>query len=46
LKSSPAIESFVEEYRKEVNFVNEDEIMFTLMQKSVDFLNNIEIVEE
>lgn len=46
LKSSPAIESFVEEYRKEVNFIKEDEIMFTLMQKSVEFLNNIEIVEE
>jgi len=46
LKSSPSIESFIEEYRKEVNFVNEDEIMFTLMQKSVDFLENIEIVEE
>ena len=46
LKSSPAIESFVEEYRKEVNFIKEDEIMFTLMQKSVEFLDNIEIVEE
>ena len=40
------IESFVEEYRKEVNFVKEDEIMYKLMQKSVDFLENIEIVEE
>ena len=46
LKSSDVIESFVEEYRKEVNFIKEDEIMFTLMQKSVDFLENIEIVEE
>ncbi|MFA6705936.1 MAG: aromatic amino acid ammonia-lyase, partial [Bacteroidales bacterium] len=46
LKSSDVIESFVEEYRKEVNFIKEDEIMFTLMQKSVDFLDNIEIVEE
>jgi histidine ammonia-lyase len=46
LKSSPSIESFIEEYRKEVNFVKEDEIMFTLMQKSVDFLDNIVIVEE
>ncbi len=46
LKSSPVIESFVEEYRKEVNFVQEDEIMFNLMHKSVEFLNNIMIVEE
>jgi len=46
LKSSPVIESFVEEYRKDVNFIQEDEIMYTLMQKSVEFLDNIIIVEE
>lgn len=45
LKSSPVIEAFVEEYRKDVNFVQEDEIMYTLMHKSVDFLNSI-VVED
>ncbi len=45
LKSSEIIENFVAEYRKDVNFVKEDEIMFTLMQKSVDFLDSIVIVE-
>lgn len=38
LKSSKTIEDFVSEYRKHVNFVGDDEIMFTLMNKSVDFL--------
>jgi len=45
LKSSPVIEAFVEEYRKDVNFIKEDEIMYTLMHKSVDFLNSI-VVED
>ena len=45
LKSSPVIEAFVEEYRKDVNFIQEDEIMYTLMHKSVDFLNSI-VVED
>ena len=40
LKSSPAIEKFVAEYRKNVHFVENDEVMYTLIQKSIDFISN------
>lgn len=43
LKSSPIIEKFVQDFRKDVNFVGDDEIMFTLMHKSVDFLRKYKI---
>ncbi len=38
LKSSPAIENIVSEYRKQVKFLQEDEIMYTEIDKSVEFL--------
>ncbi len=38
LKTSKVLENFVAEYRKEVNFIEEDEVMYTHMQKSIDFL--------
>ena len=38
LKSSSEIEHFVSEYRKSVNFVQDDQIMFELIHKSVDFI--------
>lgn len=45
LKSSALIESFLELYRSEVEFVSEDVIMSTLMHKSVAFLNNFNVDE-
>ncbi|MDR0789706.1 MAG: histidine ammonia-lyase [Bacteroidales bacterium] len=38
LKSSPTIENFVAQYRKSVNFVEDDQIMFELIHKSIDFI--------
>ncbi len=38
LKSSPIIENVISEYRKQVNFLEEDEIMYPEIAKSVDFL--------
>ena len=40
LKSSKTIESFVAEYRKVVEFVNNDKVMYTEIAKSVDFVKN------
>ena len=39
LKSSPFIENFVGEYRKVVNFVSDDEIMYTHIHNSVKFIS-------
>lgn len=39
-KSSDYIENFVAEYRKIVKFIDDDEIMYTNMAKSVDFLRS------
>lgn len=38
LKSSPVLESFFAAYRKEVNFVEDDTVMYPLIARSVDFL--------
>lgn len=45
LKSSEAIEKFVAEYRKHVEFVKTDKVMYTEIAKSVNFLQqyNVEI---
>lgn len=40
LKSSPFIENFVSEYRKVVNFVSDDEIMYTHIHNSVKFIQD------
>ena len=40
LQSSPIIESIINEYRKRVPFIDADKIMFTEMEKSVEFLNS------
>ena len=40
LKSSPIIEKFIAEYRKEVEFVRVDKVMYTEIAKSVDFVKN------
>ena len=43
LKSSEAIEAFVAEYRKHVEFVKTDKVMYTEIAKSVNFLQNYEV---
>jgi histidine ammonia-lyase len=40
-KSSPYIETFLNEYRKQVSFIENDQIMNVAMNSSVNFLQNI-----
>lgn len=42
LKSSDFLENIVKQYREKVSFVNDDKIMFTEMQESVEFLRNVQ----
>lgn len=42
-KSSPYIEEFVSQYRKHVPFINDDEVMYEHIQKSVDFIREVKI---
>lgn len=44
LKSSPFIEEFIENYRKYVPFIEEDSLMYPLIQASCDFLQKIEVI--
>ena len=37
-KTSPVLEKFLADYRKEVPFVENDEVMYKLINKSVEFL--------
>jgi histidine ammonia-lyase len=39
LKTSPVLENFLQEYRKEVPFIKEDIIMYKEIHKTVEFLN-------
>jgi len=43
LKSSKVIEDFISEYRKIVNFINEDEVMYIHIHNTVDFLEKCEV---
>ncbi len=43
LKSSPIIEKFISEFRKQVNFINDDEVMYEHIHNSVHFLENYNI---
>jgi len=43
LKSSPKIEQMVADYRKEVNFVDIDEIMYKHIHSSVRFLQQMAV---
>ena len=40
LKSSPILEEFVNEYRKVVNFIGDDEVMYVHINNSVKFLQS------
>jgi len=42
-KSSPMIEDFIAKYREKVAFINDDKVMYTDIQKSVDFLKDVEL---
>jgi len=42
-KSSPFIEEFISEYRKHVDFIENDQIMSKAMNKSVEFIQNVEL---
>lgn len=42
-KSSPFIENFISEYRKQVSFIENDQIMSSAMNKSLEFIQNIAI---
>ena len=41
LKSSPIIEELVAEYRKIVNFIDVDEVMYTHINNTVKFLQSL-----
>lgn len=43
LKSSPLIEKVIKEYRKEVPFVEDDIVMYKEIQKTVSFLNRLQV---
>ncbi|MDR1006804.1 MAG: histidine ammonia-lyase [Bacteroidales bacterium] len=43
LSSSPLIESFVKDYRRQVPFVENDCILYELIHKSIDFINKYDI---
>jgi len=42
-KSSPVLEEFLKEYRKEVAFVNDDIVMYKEIHKTVAFLNRMSL---
>lgn len=45
-KSSPLIEEFVEAFREEVAFVEQDKVMHNEIQKSIEFLQSIVIEDD
>jgi histidine ammonia-lyase len=42
-KTSPVLENFIREYRKEVSFVKEDVVMYKEIHKTVAFLNRVSL---
>lgn len=42
-KTSPVLENFLKEYRKEVAFVNDDIVMYKEIHKTVAFLNRVSL---
>ena len=43
LKSSPVLEEFVSEYRKHVNFIDVDEVMYSKINETVKFLQGVNL---
>lgn len=46
LKSSDVIEDFIDSFRKEVPFVTADKLMYSEIEKSIAFLENVEVEDE
>lgn len=46
LKSSQLVEDFIESFRTKVPFTKTDKLMYLEIEKSIDFLENLEIDEE
>ena len=44
--SSVFIENFMDSYKQEVSFLNKDRLLYTDIQKSVDFLQSIHFPED
>ncbi len=44
LKSSAFIENFVKEYRKKIEFVEKDKVMYSEMNKSIEFIRKTNLV--
>jgi len=42
-KTSPSIKKVIDQFRKEVAFVAEDQVMYLLMQKARAFVNETKI---
>ncbi|MGK7388942.1 MAG: histidine ammonia-lyase [Candidatus Cyclobacteriaceae bacterium M2_1C_046] len=45
LKSSPALEGFADNFRKEISFIENDRVLYVDLQKTEQFLREIEIPE-
>ncbi len=43
MKSSPIIEKFVESYRKKVSFIEKDIVMYKEIEKTVEFLKQVQV---
>ncbi|MPN34413.1 Histidine ammonia-lyase [bioreactor metagenome] len=43
IKTSPVIEKFITDYRKKVNYISDDEVMYVHIHNSVDFIENCEL---
>lgn len=45
LKSSPVLEEFVAEYRKHVNFIDVDEVMYSKINETIKFLQSVNLID-
>ena len=42
-KTSPFLETFIQTYRKEVSFIEKDEVLYKSIHKSIQFIENLDI---
>jgi histidine ammonia-lyase len=45
-KTSPYLESFIEEYRRRVSFIEDDKVMYEDINESVKFLREVTLAPE
>lgn len=43
MKTSPFLQEFLDQFRKEVDFMEEDQVMYKAIHKAIDFLQKVEI---